>query len=190
MNETGKPLPLPDFRKRFVKANKPVVLCGVTRNWAAIDSWRDLTSLVQQHGHRTVPIEVGQHLSGYWREEPMTLRSFVATYLVPSLEWGWGKKIRVIGVGEGSSGSGDSAPTTPKPDAPAETPVSSTSGAPAGFTAVHPSAIAYLAQHGLFEQLPALTKEFDIPVYAGNEVGAVNAWFGTAGTVTRCHYDE
>ena len=46
----------------------------------------------------------------------------------------------------------------------------------------NPHKIAYLAQHGLFEQLPDLLDDFTVPTYAGDDVGAVNAWFGTAGT--------
>jgi hypothetical protein len=50
--------------------------------------------------------------------------------------------------------------------------------------------VAYLAQHGLFEQLSGLAEDIDVPLYAGHDVGSVNAWFGTAGTVTRCHFDS
>lgn len=164
-HESGRPLSLSDFRRRFLKASIPVVLSGGTRNWGALDAWRDLEALCAAHGHRTVPIEVGQHLSGYWREEAMLLRSFVTTYIVPSLGWGWGTKVRVAPVG----------------DAPAPPAVAAAAAADPSVTTVHPSAIAYLAQHGLFEQLPALTKDIDVPLYCGNEVGAVNAWFGTPG---------
>jgi hypothetical protein len=46
---------------------------------------------------------------------------------------------------------------------------------------VPPQRIGYVAQHGLFEQLPALMEDFSVPSYCGDDVGAVNAWFGTAG---------
>jgi ribosomal protein L16 Arg81 hydroxylase len=55
---------------------------------------------------------------------------------------------------------------------------------------VHPRKIAYLAQHTLFDQIPSLLADFDPPLYAGDKIGSVNAWFGTAGTVTRLHYDS
>jgi lysine-specific demethylase 8 len=37
--------------------------------------------------------------------------------------------------------------------------------------------------------MPSLMEDFDIPTYAGDSVGSINSWFGTAGTVTRLHYD-
>eukprot|EP00928_Gymnodinium_smaydae_P099799 TRINITY_DN9626_c1_g1_i1.p1 TRINITY_DN9626_c1_g1~~TRINITY_DN9626_c1_g1_i1.p1 ORF type:complete len:354 (-),score=60.55 TRINITY_DN9626_c1_g1_i1:39-1100(-) len=49
---------------------------------------------------------------------------------------------------------------------------------------------AYLAQHDLFAQIPALKDGIKTPVYCGNELSVVNAWLGTGGTVTRAHYDS
>ena len=52
--------------------------------------------------------------------------------------------------------------------------------------------IAYLAQHQLFEQLPGLLGDFDPPPVCdvAGGVQRVNAWIGTAGTVTPCHFDS
>jgi len=52
--------------------------------------------------------------------------------------------------------------------------------------------VAYLAQHQLFEQLPALRQDIAVPdlTEAGDFEGVVNAWIGTAGTVTPLHIDS
>lgn len=59
--------------------------------------------------------------------------------------------------------------------------------------------IGYLAQHQLFEQIPELKEDFEVPEYCcfsdseekdveSSEVD-VNAWFGPAGTVSPLHFD-
>ena len=70
---------------------------------------------------------------------------------------------------------------------PPSAPLSAPSTAPPST----PPAVGYLAQHGLFDQIPALVAEggFGVPLYVGDDVGAVNVWIGTAGTKTRLHYD-
>lgn len=52
--------------------------------------------------------------------------------------------------------------------------------------------LAYLAQHQLLEQVPALRRDICTPDYiALGEQGldSVHAWFGPAGTVTPLHQD-
>ena len=53
--------------------------------------------------------------------------------------------------------------------------------------------IGYLAQHPLFEQLPSLRRDFDVPPLCGVGrcgVQHANAWLGPAGTVTPLHFDS
>lgn len=52
------------------------------------------------------------------------------------------------------------------------------------------ASIAYIAQHPLFEQLPALTTDFQQPSLVAGQVDQSNAWIGTAGTVTPLHFDS
>jgi hypothetical protein len=147
--KAAKPLSLADFRAQWVRKSRPVVLVGATKLWPAMDAWRNLPDLVERVGHRTVPVELGQHLSGTWSEKPMTVAAFVASYLAPSLTWGWG---------------------APTPDAMAPPVVghggtdgASAAGAGAGGTAavrphVDPARIAYMAQHTLFDQMPQVSR--------------------------------
>lgn len=51
---------------------------------------------------------------------------------------------------------------------------------------------AYLAQHDLFSQIPALRDAIKIPEIceAAASLKTVNMWMGTGGTITRAHYDS
>jgi len=153
LSTNGTPINIAEFRKRYVKANKPCILHNglVVNEWPALERWRSLSYFATAFGHRTVPIEEGQHLNNDWKETPMLLRDFIIQYITPSVNYCFNPL-------------------------------------PLGANKELPK-IAYLAQHGLAEQVPAITHDIDIPKYVGSSVGAVNIWFGTAGTITRCHYD-
>lgn len=50
----------------------------------------------------------------------------------------------------------------------------------------------YLAQHALFDQVPLLSRDIQVPEYCalgGGRLEAINAWLGPAGTVTPLHHD-
>ncbi|KAG4070698.1 hypothetical protein HA402_013618 [Bradysia odoriphaga] len=53
--------------------------------------------------------------------------------------------------------------------------------------------VEYLAQHNLFEQIPALRKDILIPEYCcvgtSNESVDIKAWLGPKGTISPMHYD-
>lgn len=111
-------------------------------------------------GPRTVPVELGRH------------------YLAD----GWGSALMPLA---------DFITAHLQPDA-ADTPTDGrqpSSGAAAVNGASEPR-LGYLAQHALFEQIPALAADIRTPHYCDlGEVTAVNAWLGPAGTVTPLHTD-
>ena len=49
--------------------------------------------------------------------------------------------------------------------------------------------IAYVSQHSLLHQAQELQTHFSVPEYCFGRISAVNAWLGTAGTVTHLHTD-
>lgn len=54
-----------------------------------------------------------------------------------------------------------------------------------------PRPCRYLAQHPLFEQLPALCDDFEPPLLCAlGRLQHVNAWLGSAGTITPLHFDS
>lgn len=163
------PLSMYEFKKRFVRMNTPCVLVGAVDDWPALDNWRNLEQLAQLYGHRTVPIESGQHLSSTWKESSVKLEKFLRDFVGASIPQTWGKRVTL-------DAKLDAEAVVMSEDLKNVT--------------LHPSRVAYLAQHGLFEQVSGLVSDISIPEYAGDLVGAVNAWWGTSGTVTRCHYDS
>lgn len=163
------PLSMYEFKKKFTRTNTPCVLVGAVDDWPALESWRNLDKLAEKYGHRTVPIESGQHLSNTWKESSVRLEEFFRDHVGPSIPDTWGKKLKL-------DASLDPGAVVLSEDGKNVT--------------LHPSKVVYLAQHGLFDQIPGLTSEISVPDYAGDLVGSVNAWWGTAGTVTRCHYDS
>lgn len=143
---------------------------------------------------------------------------------MPSLEWGWGRRFRVDAAAAEAAGVVVASSDAEEEGRGAAPPVFWRTARGPGDAAdalapavVHPAAVAYLAQHTLFDQVPALLDDLELPVYAEGEVGSINAWFGTAGawsrfpdgvncvhrnfsrrppppcyttgTVTRCHFD-
>jgi lysine-specific demethylase 8 len=76
-------VPDEDIASILATLRKPAVIRKLARNWPAISAWRNMTNLVREHGHRLIPIEVGSMSSGM-KEELVTFRSFVSSYLAPS----------------------------------------------------------------------------------------------------------
>ena len=66
------------------------------------------------------------------------------------------------------------------------------SGSGSGASSSDETSTGYLAQHPLFDQIPALRGDICLPDYTSlgeGELQSINAWLGPAGTVTPLHYD-
>jgi len=118
-----------------------------------------------------VPLEVGVPGASDWREETATLAVFCERYLAPSA---------ARDGGAASGGHDDSAGTPQQPlcAVPERAGAGRTHAGDTGRCAV-----AYLAQHRLFDQLPALLADVRHPRCWPGPWEVLNVWLGTAGTV-------
>lgn len=152
------------FRPMYAEG-QPVLMPGLAKAWPACRKWASMAFWTREFGHRTVPLEIGRHGDAVWREEPLSLRRFIAEYLLPSNRAGRG-----AGVGPGE-GTPSKLASVLQLDLPLER-------------------VAYLAQHALCDQLPQLQRDFEVPApcHLGN-LTRINVWFGTQETVTPLHFD-
>ena len=143
---------------------EPVLFAGLASSWPALDRWSRPAYLREVAGRRLVPIEVGAaHLETVGADgvgEQTVLRT-LADFID-----------EVIIGGEPATARG-ADPTAVSPSVP--------------VTAAE--TIGYLAQHRLFEQVPALAADIHHPKILP-EGADVRAWFGPAGVVTPVHYDH
>lgn len=155
----------------------PCLLPGLARAWPAVagraggaDSadgcgeggWADLEWWRAAHGARTVPLELGEQGGDGWREELSTVADFVDRYLAPSTRADVHAVAQAVGGGDSSEGSEGACD------------------------------VGYMAQHHLLEQLPSLLEDIEVPAVCAvaDGVSKINAWLGTRGTVSPCHYDS
>lgn len=184
--------PLPSiecFLTDFVGASEgrgiPAVITGGIDHWPALERWHDATYLKDAFGARTVPVEVGPHyLAPGWGQRLMTLSEFIDSHLGEP-------------TSPGCDDTGEYSTAVPAQSHSLSSPPHSTSSqtqtsSPAAHDASnHPR--GYLAQHELFDQIPALKRDIVVPDFCclgrSSQAVAINAWFGPPGTVTPPHTD-
>ncbi len=134
--------------------------------------WSNPSYIRKVAGRRTVPVELGGTYTGEgWRQELMTIGDFIGRYIESNNNTNNNKNGRAHeNPAENDDGRSDEGEK------------------------------AYLAQHQLFDQIPALRRDIMTPDYCAllledeekdRDAGSVatNAWFGPAGTVSPLHND-
>lgn len=143
----------------------------------------------REHGHRSVPIELGCSGQTGWREEIMTIDHFIKNHMAHSCSDPTPDSRSPPSSDRLADGprANDEADAGPKMDAAC--PGSEEQclvgrgedGNALGVAAsYHSSSAAYLAQHPLLDQLPSLLEDLSPPKYCGPAGPKLtNAWLGT-----------
>ncbi|KAM9970840.1 hypothetical protein ACTFIR_002704 [Dictyostelium discoideum] len=161
------------FKNQHLNTMTPCIIKGDANNWECINKWKDLNYFLSNHGNRIVPIELGHNkLDSKTKKQQQTTTTTTID---------WSEKLMKLKdfIEEymiPSSKDNDS-------------------------TATESSKVAYLAQHGLIEQLPSLLDDFKFPlflqttgdakVHETEEEGiSPHIWLGTGNTITPLHFDS
>jgi len=73
------------FLSEYVSKSKPLVFRGLARQWPATNKWRHLHNFAHEHGHRSVPIELGSMMNSCgMKEQIMAFGEFFSSFLFPS----------------------------------------------------------------------------------------------------------
>lgn len=177
---------LSDLVMAFLFHSLRVMSAQVLDGWPAMGAsrnWSNPSYLKKVAGRRTVPVELGGSYTGEgWRQELMTMGDFIGRFIEShSQEESPTDK-------KGCSDTGDGEGPLPR------------GVAQKGSSREKGKEKAYLAQHQLFDQIPALRRDIMTPDYCAllledeedhgdAESVATNAWFGPAGTVSPLHND-
>ena len=140
----------------------PRVFKGFTDGWSAMEQWRSLDYFDRRFGHRIVPVEVGNTITGM-EEKALCLSDFLREFLAPSCR----AQPQVFSVPAFLAAYQDESTRARQ--------------------------VGYLAQHNIFEQMPALQRDFSVPRFCshnGRQLSRASIWFGTKSTVTLLHYDS
>lgn len=74
-----------EFKKQYWKTDTPVIITGAMGSWNAMHEWPNLKWWNHNHGHRTIPVELGTDSTNSWRETTMLLQTFMTDYMQPSV---------------------------------------------------------------------------------------------------------
>lgn len=193
----------------------PLILTGLIEDWPARGPrpWNNPDYLLSRTfgGRRLVPVEIGRsYVDEGWGQKIVTFGEFlrnhidptsVAPHQGPPAPTYQSQERRRMPAAAGQVGDRSDTPPAAPPD---------TANHPTAVTAQQqptptPAAVAYLAQHQLFTQLPQLRNDILIPDHCYTappphptdpsqdqpelDAPLLNAWLGPPGTITPLHTD-
>ena len=92
LESTGRQIPivgeisLQEFHEKYFTLKQPVIIRGALQHWPAFHEhdWGQSSFWVQNFGHRTIPVEVGNdYRSSSWKPSLMTIEDFIVDYIFP-----------------------------------------------------------------------------------------------------------
>lgn len=167
---------------------QPVILHGVMSAWPALSKWQDLEYLSQVAGPRTVPVEMGKHyLHEGWGQQLMLFSTFIKLHVLQEAAQHPQQPSSCAAPGARAAEQLDTSSACAACESLSEG-SSDVQPAPAGSPTEQQQQhqLGYLAQHPLFDQIPALKMDIMEPEYCSlgeGEMQSINAWFGPADTV-------
>lgn len=168
-----------------VRPGVPVLISGDVSRWDAVRNWRSLCYLRDMCGNRTAPVEFGKHyLSDNWSQELMPFSDFLNDHLRPTPP-----QAKIV-----DKAASFKYPCREHkymdPSQKIEQLSAWDSSQPPGRKT------GYVAQHSLFEQIPVLLDDFNVPAYCtpcgsatSGQLKAILAWIGPSGTISPLHTD-
>ena len=204
----------------------PLILTGLIEDWPARYSrpWNDPEYLLSRTfgGRRLVPVELGRsYVDEGWGQKIVTFGEFLRNHIdttsvaphqgAPAQTARNQERRRTHAAAEQAGDPSDPPPPAPPSPTTANRPAETTAAAAAAAAAppppppAEPAALAYLAQHQLFDQLPQLRNDILIPDHCYTappphptdpsqdqpelDAPLLNAWLGPPGTITPLHTD-
>ncbi|KAJ3255762.1 Lysine-specific demethylase 8 [Chytriomyces hyalinus] len=199
--------------KTHVTTQNPCIIKNALDHWPALSAPSDprtwtVDSLRSRFGSRIVPVETGsKYTDDSWSQQTMTMQQFIDTFIYRANGVGADDDDAqsVLSESSGSENSwGDDVAdeqgvvrNTPKRS------INSSASEPRKCPKQELK-IAYLAQHTLFSQIPALYNDIAIPEYCYHRMEEdthdedeswidedikISAWFGPSNTVSPLHTD-